>query len=380
MNIVLVGPAYPFRGGIAHYLALLYVALKEKGHRVSVLSLIKQYPKLLFPGKSQEEPGGAAAKVEATRMLSPMGPLTWVRTAMEIRRRRADLVIFKYWMPFFAISYCVICLLTRSWTRAKILYICHNIVPHEKKPGDLLLTKLALRFVDYFLVMSDAVQADVLRFRPDAVFRQVPHPVYDFFSRGAFDREASQAKLDLREERVILFFGYIRAYKGLMYLIDAMPEILDRMDLRLLVVGEFYDDPAPYMDRIERLGIGEKVTVVDSYVPNEEVGTYFSAADVVVLPYVSATQSGIVQIAYAFDTPVIITEVGGLPEVVLDGKTGLVVPPEDSHRLAQAILRFYDEELAKSLSVGVRTEKRRYSWDRLVQEIEALASFSEDQP
>jgi len=299
---------------------------------------------------------------------------------MEIRRCRADLVILNYWMPFFAISYCVICLLTRSWTRTKILYICHNIVPHEKKPGDLLLTKLALRFVDYFLVMSDTVQADLLRFRQDATFRQVALPLYDFFSQGQFDREESRERLDIPEDRVILFFGYVRAYKGLMYLIDAMPEILDRMDLRLLIVGEFYDDKKTYLDRIERLGIGGKITIVDEYVPNEEVGIYFSVADVVALPYVSATQSAIVQIAYAFDTPVIITEVGGLPEVVLDGKTGLVVPPEDSHRLAQAILRFYDEELAESLSAGVRTEKRRYSWDRLVQEIEALASFSEEQP
>ena len=237
-----------------------------------------------------------------------------------------------------------------------------------------MLTRLALRFVDYFLVMSDVVRADLLRFRPDAKFRQVAHPVYDFFNQGGLDREESRARLGIREDRVILFFGYVRAYKGLMYLIDAMPAVLERLDVRLLIVGEFYDDREPYMDRIERLGLGERISVFDEYVPNEEVGTYFSAADAVVLPYVSATQSGIVQIAYAFDKPVIITDVGGLPEVVLDGKTGLVVPPQDSDRLAQAILRFYEEGLEEPLSSGVRAEKHRYSWDGIVQAIETLTS------
>lgn len=373
MTIVLIGPAYPLRGGIAHYLALLYVALKERGHQVDVLSLVKQYPKLLFPGKSQEDRSKEPLRIQSTPVLAPLNPISWIRTFWEVQKRKPDVILFKYWMPFFAPSYAIVSLLTKLFTPSAVLAICDNITPHEPRPGDRMLTWLGLRFVDHFIVQSDTVQKDLLCYVPNAHVLKVPHPIYDMFG-GEHDKETARKRLGIQARRVVLFFGYVRAYKGLDILIQAMADVVREMEVMLIVAGEFYEDREPYDRQISELGLEACVRIVDDYIPNEEVGWYFSAADVVVLPYLSATQSGIVQIAYALDKPVIITDVGGLPEVVLDGKTGLVVPSRDSKRLARAILRFYREGLEELLSCGVRAEKRNYSWNRMVRAIETLAS------
>ena len=372
MKIAFVGPAHPLRGGIAHYIAVLYKKLEEKGHTPKILSFSKQYPKILFPGKTQEDVSQEIIKVDAIPIFAPLNPLSWIRTFVYLKALRPRLLIFKYWMPFFAPSFAALSWLVQSFTSTKILYICDNIVPHEKFPGDIFLTKLAFKFVDFFIVQSETVKKDLLSFRPNANFKKIPHPIYDIFSVSSQDKTSLRRTLQIKEERVLLFFGYVRAYKGLDLLLNAMPTVLKQIDARLLVVGEFYDPREGYDVLIDRLGIGHKVTIVDEYVPNEKVSIYFGAADVVVLPYLSATQSGIVQIAYSFNKPVITTDVGGLPEVVVHGKSGLVVPSKNSEALSEAVVHFYDAQLEAQLVEGVRQEKQKYSWDRMVEAIEGF--------
>jgi len=257
-------------------------------------------------------------------------------------------------------------------TRTKVLYICDNVIPHEHRPGDRFLTRFALKRGDAFVVQSDPVERDLLSLLPRARCRKVPHPVYEIFGETIPKAEA-RARLGIPVDKpVILFFGYIRPYKGLMTLLDALPHVAASLDLTTLIVGEFYEDPAPYRDRIAALGLGGRLKLAAEYVPNEEVSTYFSAADLLVLPYRSATQSGIIQIAYNFDRPVIATNVGGLPEVVIHGRTGLIVPPDDPVALARAVEEFFRSGKMDEFTKNVREEKKKYSWDRLVEAIEDL--------
>jgi glycosyltransferase involved in cell wall biosynthesis len=369
MRIVLVGTAFPLRGGIAHYIALLYKHLSKK-HDVQIVTFSRQYPKLLFPGKSQEERGGNA--VPSEQLIDSVNPLTWYSTAEAIARGKPDLLVFKYWLPFFGPCFGTISMLVRRWTGAKVLFICDNVVPHEKRFGDHAFTRFAFRFVDCFIVQSKGVENDLRLFQPNARYRLVPHPVYEIFGASMPKAEAHR-KLGLSDERVILFFGYVRRYKGLHTLLDAMPKILERLKIKLLVVGEFYDDEKKYRHQIAENRLQGDVLVYSDYVPNDQVGSYFCACDIVVLPYVSATQSGIVQIAYQFDKPVIATDVGGLAEVVIDGKTGFIVPPEQPAEVAKAVLRFYGEDREAEFVRNVNEEKKKYSWDALVTAIEELA-------
>jgi len=370
MKIVIVGTAYPLRGGIAHYIALLHKHLSKK-HEVEIVTFSRQYPRMLFPGKSQEEHGGESSAVASELLIDSINPLTWFSTAKAIARKKPDLLIFKYWMPFFAPCYGVIAREVKKRTGAKILFICDNVIPHEKRPGDSMLTRFAFREVDFFIVQSKAVERELIAFHPSAQYRFVPHPVYEIFGRGLRKSEARK-KLRIKDERVILFFGFVRKYKGLHTLLDAMPRILGKIKLRLLVVGEFYGDENAYRKQMSDLGLAQNVSAYSEYVANEDVGKYFSACDVVVLPYVSATQSGIVQIAYQFDKPVIATDVGGLAEVVLDRKTGFIVPPENPNALADAVVRFYKEKREQQFRVNILREKKKYSWIALVKGIEQL--------
>lgn len=371
MRIVIVSTAYPLRGGIAHYSALLYKHL-SKQHDVSIVTFSRQYPAFLFPGKSQEEQGGGGTVVPSEQLIDSINPFTWYSAARAIARKKPDLLIFKYWLPFFGPCFGTISRLVRRWTGARTLFICDNVIPHEKRPGDRAFTRYAFRSVDSFLVQSRAVERDLTSFQPDAHYQFAPHPVYEIFGRGMAKADARK-KLGLNDERVILFFGYIRRYKGLHILLDAMPKILKKMNVKLMVVGEFYGDEDSYRRQLAENRLQTDVMVHSAYVPNEEVGIYFSACDVVVLPYVAATQSGIVQIAYQFDKPVIATDVGGLSEVVLNEKTGFIVPPNQPDALANAVVRFYEEKREDDFIASVRDEKKNYSWERLVEAIETLA-------
>jgi len=370
MKIVIIGTAYPMRGGIAHYISLLYKVLVKHGHEVKIISFKRQYPSIFFPGKTQQDLSKEIEPIPSEPMLDSIGPLSWIRTILAIHRFKANLVIFKYWMPFFAPCYAVISFFTRLFTITKIMYICDNIIPHEHRIEDRLLTSIGLWNVHYFIVQSSTVKNDLLYFRPNAIYREVPHPVYEIFS-NQYTRDHARKHFHFKsKDKVILFFGYIRKYKGLHYLIEAMSIVLHQMDVRLLIAGEFYDDRENYLQQIQRLGLEEAVSVIDDYIPNEEVGLYYSAADVIVLPYISATQSGIIQIAYNYEKPVITTNVGGLPEVVAEGKTGFIVPSKNAEALAQAIVKFFKIKNKQKFAENIKEYKKQFSWDRMAVEIE----------
>lgn len=379
MKIYFVAPAYPLRGGIAHFVAILHNHLKKRGHESKILSFTLQYPKFLFPGKTQEEESKDNIPVEAEPVFSSINPFSWIATFGKIRRYKPDLVIFKYWMPFFAPGFGTVCLLTRLFTRSKTLFICDNIISHETIPGETIITRIVLRLVDYFIVQSDSVKNDLIRLHPKANYKEVAHPLYDVFCSKSFIPEACRSGLNVPQNvPVILFFGFVKPYKGLIYLIRAIPYVLQKLpNAKFIIAGEFYDDRESYVNEIETLRVQDAIRLYEDYIANEEVGRFFTAADIVVLPYVSATQSGIVQIAYSFNKPVITTDVGGLPEVVRHGQTGFIVPPQNSRALGEAIVRFFSESRADEFIANVIEEKKKYSWEPMVTAVEEFAASSQ---
>lgn len=371
MRFVLVGTAYPHRGGIAHYVAFLARELTSAGHEVRVVSFSRQYPRFLFPGKSQDEEGPVELRVDSERLIDTVNPRSWLAAARRIAALEPDLVVFKYWMPFFAPAYgTIVRILRRRGFRT--CYILDNVIPHERRLVDLPLTRYALGPVDAFVTQSETVARDLARFRPGAPSVLVPHPVYSLFGERR-DRAGARARLGVRAKEVALFFGFIRPYKGLLDLLEAAGRIPRERDFQVLVGGEVYGDEAPYRAAIERLGLADRVVLHLRYVPNEEVADFFTAANVAVLPYRSATQSGIVQIAMNFDLPVITTDVGGLPEVVRAGETGDLVPAGDPQALAAAIVRYFDEGREPGYAAAVTREKARFSWRPLVEALEGHA-------
>jgi glycosyltransferase involved in cell wall biosynthesis len=371
MKIIIVGTAYPLRGGIAHYNALLFREL-QKAHDVAIITFKRQYPRMLFPGKTQEETGGELLRLPSEPLVDSINPLNWVSVGRAIRNRAPDLIIFKYWLPFFGPCFGTIARIAKRGTKAKVLFICDNIIPHEKRPGDTAFTRYAFGSVDYFIVQSRAVEQELLDFWPGAKHKEVPHPIYSMF--GDFmAKERARALLGIRAKRVLLFFGYVRRYKGLHVLLDAFARMEKSLNIHLLVVGEFYDDEEKYRKQVADLELEKSVTIRSDYVPNDQVGIYFSAADVIVLPYLSATQSGIAQIAYNFNKPVIASAIGGLCEVVIDDVTGFLVPANDPRALAQSITRFYVESKEAGFTLNVQQEKLKYTWENLAKAIEELA-------
>ncbi|HEY4612639.1 MAG TPA: glycosyltransferase, partial [Bacteroidota bacterium] len=305
-------------------------------------------------------------------LIDSVNPMNWVRVGLQLRARRPDLVIFKYWLPFFGPCMGTISRLIKRGTGATVIAICDNVIPHEQRPGDRAFTRYAFGAVDAFIVQSDAVEKDLLATVSAPRYRKVAHPVYEIFG-GDVPKQEARRRLRIADERIVLFFGYIRKYKGLHLLIDAMKLVKQRLPVKALVVGEFYEDEKPYREHIQQAGVEGAVQLVAEYVPNENVADYFCAADVVALPYLSATQSGIAQIAYNFGKPVIATNVGGLAEVVVDGVSGIVVSPNDPQAFADAIVQFYNKRLERKLSAGARQERKKYSWDAMVEAIEMLA-------
>jgi glycosyltransferase involved in cell wall biosynthesis len=378
MHIIIVSTVYPWRGGIAHYNALLASHLSRR-HTVETITFKRQYPNFFFPGKTQDESGSAPlhdSVAPAPQLMDSINPFNWVRVAKEIRRRNPDLLIFKYWLPFFGPCFGTIAKLAKRGTKTKALFICDNVIPHERRLGDIAFTEYAFRQADYFIVQSDAVERELLQYFPGAKYRKAPHPVFEIFG-AAMTKSAARKELGLSARNVILYFGYVRRYKGVMVLFEAMQHLKEWQgeigETLLLVVGEFYDDEQKYRQRVRELNLDSCVRFVADYVPNAHVARYFCAADAVVLPYLSATQSGIAQIAYNFDKPVIATNVGGLAEVVLHEQTGFLVPPNEPRALAEAIRRFYREQRENEFSENVKIEKRNYSWERVVEAIEELS-------
>jgi glycosyltransferase involved in cell wall biosynthesis len=359
-RIAIVGPAYPLRGGNALFVAHLYESLR-RDHDAYVVSFKRLYPSLLFPGKTQLNVSRDPVKSTPSRQLiDSIDPFSWGRTVNWIAqpKRTPDLVVFVWWNPLFGICYGEMAKMLKRRTDAGVVFVCENVVSHENRAADQMLTRFALSKADYFLVLSGVVGRRIQSLYPTTPLRQAALPIYDCYRGEGVDRVEVRRGLGL-ERPTILFFGYVRAYKGLDYLLRAMPRVLARVDADLLIVGEFYDDRAKYDRIIEELGLSDRVRIIAEHVPDEDVGRYFAAADVVVLPYTSATQSGITQIAFAFGLPVISTDVGGLPEVVRDGETGYIVPPMDEDALADAVVRYFEEDRGAAFRKNVETEAKR---------------------
>ena len=368
----LVGPAWPFRGGIAHFQLATARALAVRGHEVDAVTFRRQYPERLFPGTSQYDDGPPPSdRPVAPRLLDPLNVGSWFRAARHVSGSGAEVAVLMVWMPFFAPMLGVIARRLRR-RGVTVLAVVHNAVPHERRPGDRLLTRWMLRACDGLLAMSDAVAADVRELAPDVPLAVVPHPVYDGFGEPV-SRDDARAALALPPDApVFLFFGFIRRYKGLHVLLDAWAEVhRQRPDARLVVAGEFYADEEALCQQAARLG--DSVRLDADYIPDSRVPLYFGAADAVVQPYLSATQSGVAQIAFHFGRPVITTDVGGLAETVPDGRAGLVVPPDDAPTLAAALVRFAEDGLGPALEAGVAVGRQRTTWDRLAEALEGLA-------
>jgi glycosyltransferase involved in cell wall biosynthesis len=381
MKIIIAGTAFPMRGGIAQYNSLMYKYFSEADD-VMVYSFKRQYPEFLFPGKTQFEQGEPAVKIPDEKnviCIDSINPLNWLSAGKKIAAENPDLLIFKYWIPYFGPCFAVISYIVKKFSKkdTKVLYICDNVIPHEKRIGDKFFTKLAFSQGDYFVVMSKTVEEDLKLFNKGKPYKLIPHPVYNIFGDKV---EKSEAKdfilkeygIDLQNEKVILFFGYIRKYKGLNYLIDAMPEILKKVKLKLLVVGEYYGDEEKYREQIRSLGLEDDIKVVSDFVPDLNVKYFFSASDAVVLPYSDATQSGIIQIAYHYDKPVIATDVGGLAEVVRNNETGLIIEPKNPSAIAKAVIDFYEKGLEEKFTINAREEKKKYTWEKFVDSVKEL--------
>ncbi len=382
MKLAFLGPAPPFRGGIVTYYGLLARALEGRGHEVFWSSFARQYPGFLFPGTTQK--GETAAWLDHANRprFVPWSPWSWWRTARDIQAAAPTVLVIKYWLPFFAPGFFAVTALLRRWTDIRIIYLLDNVIPHEKYPLGMWLTRCALGRGHAFIAQSDQVRLDLFRVLPDTdpgCVPTVPHPVYDFGCPGRERKTPLEARRTLGldpKAKLVLFFGFIKPYKGVVHLIDAAGALQDEFgeDLRILIVGDIYGDRRPYLQRIAASPGKSIIQLIDGFVPDEVVEDYFVAADLVVLPYVSATQSGIVQIAYHYDLPVVTTRVGGLPEVVLDGESGYLVPPGDSHALAEAIIRFFRENKGPEFAAAVTREKQKYSWDAMAAAIEDLGT------
>lgn len=372
-HIILVGPVYPFKGGISHYTGLLHRAL-SKVFQVSMLSFDVMYPRLLYR-KQQRDYDNREFRVENVSYgLNTMNPFNWRRMAKKIKNERADLILFQWWHPFFAPCYWFLCKFMGKNIRK--MFLCHNVFPHERFPLDKFLAKRTLRCGDFFIVHSTQDEKDLKSICKNPVYRKTVLPTFNAFKIQNLSMEEGRSQLNIgAEEKVLLFFGFIRDYKGLRHLLDALPAVSEQLaDVKLLVVGDFSGEASKkkYEGQIAELGVQNLVEIHDGYIPDREVEKFFAAADLVVLPYESATQSGIIQIAYGFEKPVVVTNVGGLPDVVADGETGYIVEAKNSAALADGIVKFFREEQAEYFRQNIIKEAEKYSWDRMTEAIDEL--------
>lgn len=370
MKLTLIGPVYPYRGGIAQYSTFLYKALAQK-HDVHFISFAWQYPRWLFPGRSDRDPSKTVLKIEAEYLLTPLVPWNWWRTVQTIQRTRPQAVLCSWWHPYWALAFGVLARLLRR-SQIPFYYICHNILPHEHHQYDRELVKFALHPAQACLVHSQADKAQLRSLLPEMRIYPGFHPIYDDALFGeAVELEAVRRDLKLPSDcGILLFFGLVRPYKGLSVLIEALPHV--KHPVHLLIVGEFWEPIEKYRAQIQRLNLAEQVTIVDEYVANEEVSAYLLAADVLIAPYVEASQSGVIQLALGHELPVIASAVGGIPDAVEDGINGLLVPPSEPRALAAAIDEYFSTSRAGTLRQGAHVYRRQYSWENLGKVIETM--------
>jgi glycosyltransferase involved in cell wall biosynthesis len=372
LKIIIIGTAYPFKGGLASFNERLAYALQEQGHEVSIMTFTLQYPGFLFPGKTQFSDESAPAGLSIQRKINSVNPLTWLSAGSRLKKEKADLILIKFWLPFMGPAFGTLLRKAKKNKHTKVISILDNVIPHEKRPGDVPFTKYFLKPVDAFISMSHEVLNDLRKFEPIKPALFSPHPVYDNYG-DPINKHKARKLLNLDPDtKYILFFGYIRKYKGLDLLLEVMTdERFAKENIKLIVAGEYYGDQDEYEALIDRLNIRDRLHLFTDFIPNSEVKNYFSAADAVVQPYRTATQSGISQIAYHFEKPMIVTNVGGLPEIVPDNVVGFVTPV-DKQLIADAIIRFYAENKEQSFTENLKEEKKKYSWNYFTGNISQL--------
>ena len=375
MRIAIIGPAHPFRGGgMTTFNERLAWELQDQGHNVVIYSFSLQYPSFLFPGKTQYTDEPAPKGLKILSVINSVNPVNWLKIGNHVKAEKYDLVIVRYWLPFMGPAFGTILRIVRKNKLTKVLCIADNIIPHEKRPGDLPFTKYFIKAVDAFVTMSKDVKKDLQTLTNKPV-QFLYHPVYDNYGASVTKGEACK-KLGLdTNKNYILFFGFIRKYKGLDLLLDAMSdERIRAANIHLIIAGEFYDKRENYDAQIEQHKLHNKISLFTEFIPNDDIRYYFSAADLVVQPYKSATQSGITQVAYHFEKPMVVTNVGGLAEGVPDGKVGFVTKPE-AGAIADAILKFYTPGSLGNVAANIKEEKKKYSWESFVKNLLAMQTL-----
>ena len=373
MKITILGPAHPYRGGLASIMEIMARTFQRRGDEVDIKSFTLQYPSLLFPGESQTVATPPPADLRICRCVNTMNPLNWVRVGRRIRRERPDFVLMKYWTPFMAPCFGTIARIARGNGHTKVLCQIDNVEPHEHHLTDKPFNRYYLHSVDGFVYMSEQVHSE-LRAYSDAPALFSPHPLFENFGERV-ERSEACVRLGLDPaNRYVLFFGLIRDYKGLDLLLDAWAQLrrAGRTEgRRLIVAGEFYTAREPYLNRSADNGLQDEVLLHDRFIPDDDVKYYFSAADFVVQPYKTATQSGVTQIAYQFCVPMVVTKVGGLAEIVPDGRVGYVCEPTPEG-VAGAIERMYEGDTLQRFRENCVEERRRFSWEEMCSRITEL--------
>lgn len=369
MKVIILGSAHPLRGGLASYNERLAREFIRQGHSVQIYTFSLQYPEFLFPGTSQYSDAPAPDDLYIHVKVNSVNPLNWWKIGKEIAALNADLMIVKFWLPFMGPCLGTIARRVKKNGKTKVISIIDNIIPHEKRIGDFALAKYFVNSVDGFIAMSDSVLEDLKKFDTQKPKLFSPHPLFDNFGEAVNKADAYE-KLGLEiNNEYLLFFGFIRDYKGLDLLLHAMADERVRdLNVRLIVAGEFYTDAKPYWDLITQLNIADKLVLKTDFIPDSEVKYYFCAADMVVQPYKHATQSGVTQICYHFDRPMLVTNVGGLPEIVPHGKVGYVVEPEPK-AIADALVDFYKDHREFVMRDNIKLEKKKYAWSEMLNRI-----------
>lgn len=370
MKICLLGPSYPYRGGIAHYMTLLARELRRR-HHVVFFGFTRQYPQWLYPGQTDRDPSQAALTDEYIRVLDSLNPWTWMQTARRICREQPRLLILPWWTSFWTPAFWTVSSWVKRASATTVVFICHNVIEHETNLIKQFCTQLVLQTGDAFIVHSTQDRASLATMCPGRPIYQAFHPSYAELAPTRLARQEARRKLNVGE-KVLLFFGFVRPYKGLEYAIRSLPLILPKHHVTLIVAGEIWSGRREIKKLISQLGLEAHVRIEDRYIANEEIGLYFSAADLLLLPYLSATQSGIAQIAYAQEVPVVATRVGGLLDVVTDGQTGYLVEPASPTAIAEAVIDFFDHHRGDYMVEQIKRQRSRFTWAPIVQAIEAI--------
>ncbi|MBQ1835624.1 MAG: glycosyltransferase family 4 protein [Paludibacteraceae bacterium] len=369
MKILIVGPAWPYRGGIADFDERIAREYIKKGDEVEIFTFTLQYPSFLFPGKTQYSPDPRPEDLDIKRKVNSINPFNWIKVGRELKKKNADLLIIKFWLPLMAPCFGTIARIVKGNGKTKVVSILDNIIPHEHRPGDKILSKYFVSSIDAFIAMSKSVYDDLKSLNDKKPCLLSPHPIYDNFGT-AVSREEAIGSLGLDPSaKYMLFFGFIRDYKGLDILLKAIAdERIKNSDIKLIVAGEFYNNSETYFEMEKQLGLEGKIIWRTDFIADEQVKNYFCASDIIVQPYKTATQSGVTQIAYHFEKPMLVTNVGGLPEIVPNGKVGYSVEPE-AKVIADAINDFYSNGRYAEFVENIKEEKKKYSWDRMLENV-----------